>query len=416
MSGNLALQSGSPPEQLGAPSDSPEIGYIRLHSRMLATSLVVEPMPLADAFVLKGLLSQFQPDEALVAAERWPANPADQTHLPSGHRVHFISSRWTWPKRGQRFIRWLKWLLFPRTVYRLARLARHEDCKVMLASFPDEHILFASYLVARRLRLKLFPFFHNTYRENRRGLAYAFASWLQQRIFKQADAVFVMSEGMRHELEKLYPGVNFRPLVHTFDQAIPQFAPLPPIDRTRVRLGYLGSVNEANLDALKRICEMVNASAHLALSFYSAAPDWHLKKEGLVGERIRREQPADRELVEALGKNDLLILPHGLMGGLAPIEYRTIFPTRTIPYLLSGRPIVAYSSAGSFLSRWLRQHDCAEVVEDPDPLVLCAAIDRLCNDLVRREQLVRNALVAAEQFRADCVVADMKRTINRFLP
>jgi glycosyltransferase involved in cell wall biosynthesis len=392
------------------------MGFIRLRGRMLATSLVVEPTPLADAFVLKGLLSQFRPDEACVAAERWPANPKDQTHLPSGHRVQFISNRWTWPNRGQRYVRWLKWLLFPRTVSRLARLARKEDCKVILASFPDEQMLFASYLVARRLGLILFPFLHNTYRENRSGFAFAFASWLQRRVFESAGAVFVMSEGMKQELEKLYPDVCFYPLVHTFDQAIPEFDPLPPIDRRRVRLGYMGSVNDANLDALKRVCQMVNISDHLALSFYSAAPDWHLRKEGLVGERIRREQPADSELVEALGKNDLLILPHGLTGGLAPIEYRTIFPTRTIPYLLSGRPIVAYSSQGSFLSRWLREHDCAEVVEDPDPAVLRAAIDRLCEDAARREQLVRNALTAAEDFRADRVVAGMKRTINQFLP
>lgn len=383
---------------------------------MIATSLVVEPMPLADAFVLKGLLSQFSADEALVAAERWPANTADQTHLPSGHRVHFISSRWTWPKRGQRFIRWLKWLLIPRTVFRLTKLARKEGCNAILASFPDEQLLFASYLVARRLGLRLFPYLHNTYRENRRGVAYAFASWLQQRVFKRASAVFVMSEGMQQELEKLYPGVNFCPLVHTFDQQIPRFEPLPLIDRTRVRLGYMGSVNDANLDALKRICQMVNASGNLALNFYSAAPDWQLNKEGLVGERIRRERPTDSELVDALGNDDLLILPHGLTGGLAPIEYRTIFPTRTIPYLLSRRPIVAYSAQGSFLSRWLRQHDCAEVVEDPDPAVLRAAIDRLCDDAQRREQLVRNALVAAEHFGADRVVADMKKTINRFLP
>jgi hypothetical protein len=161
---------------------------------------------------------------------------------------------------------------------------------------------------------------------------------------------------------------------------------------------------------------LVNASSDFVLNFYSAAPDWHLQKEGLVGQRIHREQPTDDDLVNAIGNNDLLILPHGLTGSLAPIEYRTIFPTRTIPYLLSRRPILAYSARGSFLSEWLRAHDCAEVVEDPDPAALRGAIDRLCDDAPRREQLVRNALRAAEYFRADRVVEEMKRTINQCLP
>jgi glycosyltransferase involved in cell wall biosynthesis len=387
-----------------------------LRGRMLMTTYVVSPTPFGDAFVVSGLLSQLDTDEVVVAAERWPPNPKEQTHLPTGHRVHFVTRTWTWPKRGQRFVLWLRSALAPRTIYRLAKLARRERCNAVFANFPNEHLLFAAYVVARLFRLKFFPFFHNTYRENRRGMAYVFASWLQRRVFTRADAVFVMSDGMKEELRRLYPGVRFYSLVHPFDREVPRFETLPAIERTRIRLAYMGSVNEANLDALRRICGMVNSTPDLVLNFYSAAADWHLKKEGLVGERIKREQPSDSELMDALRQSDLLVLPHGLTGGLAAIEYRTIFPTRTIPYLYSGRPIVAYSAKDSFLSRWLREHDCAEVVEDPDPAVLRATIYRLCDDPLRREELARNALAAAEKFRAGRVVAEMKRIINQHLP
>ena len=204
----------------------------RLRGRVLMTTLVASPAPFADAFVVNGLLSQMDEDEAVVAAERWTANPADQTHLPTGQRVHFVSTRWTWPQRGQRYIHWLKWALLPRTVYRILRLIKRERCNVVFANFPDAQMLFASYVASRFLKRKFFPFLHNTYRENRRGVAYVFASWLQRRVFDRADAVFVMSEGMKRELEQLYAGVNFQPLVHTFEQKIPEFEPLPPIDRS----------------------------------------------------------------------------------------------------------------------------------------------------------------------------------------
>jgi glycosyltransferase involved in cell wall biosynthesis len=234
-------------------------------------------------------------------------------------------------------------------------------------------------------------------------------------VFDHARVTFVMSEGMKLEWESLYPGVQFQPLVHTFDGPVPPLGALPPLDRSRIRLGYLGLVSQANLDALQRIVHVVHSSEDLYLNIYSGSPAWQLEKQGLCGLRIRHEQPTDAMLQDALQSQDILLLPHGLTGGLAPIEYRTIFPTRTIPYLLSGRPILAHSARGSFLSRWIKQHDCAELVEEPDAAALRKAIDRLCDNPARREQLVRNALAAAENFRAEHVVDNMKRTINRFL-
>ncbi len=380
---------------------------------MMAT--VVPPVPIAVAFVVKGLLSQFDPDEVVVAAERWPANPPDQTHGPSGHRVHFIGKKLRLPKRGQRFFEWLRWIQVPGLTLRLIKLARSEQCNAIFGHFPDERCLSAALLASRRLGIPLIPFFHNTYRENRRGLAYWIASWIQLRVFRSASVVFVMSEGMQTEWQKLYPTDRFEPLVHTFDGVIPEFEPPPPINPERFRLGYLGSVNDANLDALCRFCRIVHRSPNLELDIYSGVPHWFLEKVGVLGPRTRHEQPADDELQAKLRENDVLFLPHGLTGGLSPIEYRTIFPTRTIPYLISGRPILAHSPKDSFLTDWLRRHDCAEVVDEPDEEALHAAVVRLCNDAQRREELVQNALEAARQFHAPRVVDELKRTINNLV-
>jgi len=254
-----------------------------------------------------------------------------------------------------------------------------------------------------------------TYRENRSGLSRLLANCLQPLILRQSKLTFVMSEGMKTELEAIYPGRRFQPLVHTFSEELPQFQPLTPIDPLRIRIGYLGNVNDSNLDALCRFGSLVNQSPDLHLTIYSSAPAWFIQKHGLAGPRIRHEQPSDEELLGRLRSNDILFLPLGLAGGLAPIEYRTIFPTRTIPYLLSGRPILAHSPTHSFLTNWLIRHGCADLVAEPDPGALRVAIDRLVDDCGRRERLVRNALLAAEQFRAHVVVDEMKRTINRCL-
>jgi glycosyltransferase involved in cell wall biosynthesis len=388
-------------------------GGLRLSKRVLMFTAAVTPTPYADAFVADGLLSQLSTDEVVLVSNRTWANPAAQTHEPRGHRVHFIGSYWTWPKRGRRFVHWTKWLLAPLQAYRLVKLARAERCEAVFVHFPDEHNLCAALFAARFLSLDFFPFFHNTYRENRSGVARFIANRLQNAVLRRAALVFVMSHGMKSALEELYPDVEFQPLVHTFDGPVPAFQPLPPIDHSRIRIGCLGTISQANLDAVSRFCRVVESADNMELNLYTSAPEWQLRSQGLVGERIRPRQPADEELQETLRENDILFLPHGLTGGLAPIEYRTIFPTRTIPCLLSGRPLVAHSARGSFLSQWLKDNDCAELVEDPNPAALRSAIDRLCDNATRREQLVRNALRAAEQFRAEPVVGNMKRMMNR---
>lgn len=393
--------------EVAAPSE-------RLRARLLMVSMIVPPTPSGSAYVVKNLLAHMDSGEVVVAAERNPENAASQVLEPGGHRVHFSSTAWTWPQRGRRFLHWPKWALLPRTVHRLCRLARREKCEAIFANFPNEYFLCAAYLASRRLGLPLFAYFHNTYGENRRGIARRFANWLQPRVFRRAKRLFVMSAGMAEELERRHPGVRFEPLVHTFEGEVPEFEPLAR-PSAPIRLGFLGSLNESNLDAMRRFCAVVDSTPSLTLNIYTGVTGWFMKKSGIVGRGIAYQQPSDDELTAALQSNDILLMPHGLTGGRASIEYATIFPTRTIPYLLAGRPILAHVPEDSFFTRWLRRHDCAEIVSEPSVDAVRDAILNLANNEKRREQLVRNGLAAVRQFQASQVVGRMKRSINEAL-
>ncbi len=180
-------------------------------------------------------------------------------------------------------------------------------------------------------------------------------------------------------------------------------------------VGFLGSINESNLEALGRIRELVRMSPDLVLNIYSNAKPWYLDKVGLSGERVTACSPSDEELLSKLQTNDVLILPHGFEGGAARIEYETIFPTRTIPYLLSLRPILAHSPSHSFLNHWLREHDCAEIVDVKDVSVLRAKLDWLRQKPGRREQLIKNALVAVREFDAARVARRFREQVNPWL-
>ena len=75
-------------------------------------------------------------------------------------------------------------------------------------------------------------------------------------------------------------------------------------------------------------------------------------------------------------------------------------PTRTIEYLLCGRPILAHAPADWYLTRFLKQHDCALLVTEPSVSALLQAVEQLRADQALRARLVRNALRAAKMFDA----------------
>jgi len=306
-------------------------------------------------------------------------------------------------------------LTLPNITRRLVQIASTHRSEAILAVFPSEFFLHAAYRAAKRLQLPFYPYFHNTYRENRSRLSRRFADWLEPRVFRGAPVVFVMSEGMKEHYQPLYPDIRFEPLVHTFDEPIPDFAP-PPAPQTPLRLAFMGNLNESNVDAARRLADVVNRRADCLLTTYSGTPDWFFAKVGVCGPRITHTRVAYDQVTTALRSHDILLFPHGLTGGMSEVEYDTIFPTRTIPSLLSGRPILAHSPSNCFLTRWLRKRDCAEIVDRADHAALSAAIDRLRDDRARRETLVRNALTAVRAFQGSAVAAEFKSILAETIP
>lgn len=387
----------------------------RLQKKLLLVSPCLSPVPLATSFIVKNFLHEFAPDEFVVAAERWSENKSSQTKTESGQTVEFISQRWTWPKRGQRFLHWAKWFTVGSVKKRLVQLIQKYDCGGIFCLFPNEQLLVASYWASLKTGLPLFTHFHNVYRENRHGIARRTADYIQPRVFERSSIVFVMSSGMQHGWERVYPNVKFVPLTHTNCEPVPEFETAPAWPADRLRLGFLGSINDSNLDALQRVRELIRKHSDLEWNLCSNAAPWFLDKIGLSGERVTHSSPSDAELMAELRKNDVLILAHGFAGGLAPIEYETIFPTRTIPYLLSLRPILAHSPPHSYLNHWLREHDCAEIVDINDVSALRAKLEWLRQNPGRREELVRNALRAVRQFDAAAVARHFRLQVNSVL-
>jgi hypothetical protein len=370
---------------------------VKLMPKLLVVSWMVHPSRSASSVIVTELARVFEASEMVIAGEivseqvgegddEWSE---DRPPVTVYHIDPFVSAS----KRGAKYTRWLK---IRAVIRNLQSTIEKEGCDRILVIFPDEFYLYAAYSISRRVGLPLFIWFHNTYLENRSGIRKQFAKWLQPRVFAVAKGLFAMSEGMLDYYKEAYPAVKFKLLRHGFK---------PPGDNVsegiqsrvdrKVKFAYTGSLNESCRDASLRL-----------LGVILRHPEWEVH---VFGESPRAAFPDSDSIVfhgfvpepvfyARLAECDVVLLPHGLRGGRSDVEYRTIFPTRTIPLLHCGRPILAHTPEDSSLTRFLIEHECAEIVDEPEERLLLESIDLLLNDRLHSARIVRNALVTADLF------------------
>jgi len=267
------------------------------------------------------------------------------------------------------------------------------------------------FRASRWLRLPLFPCFRNTYLENRAGLEYHFASGLQPRVFSQAARVLVMSEGMAEHYRRRYPGIRCSALVHSFDEPVPQYTP-PPEPGATLELVLSGNINDACREAAVRVCQAISRTPRSRLTLLSGTAREHLDQLGLLRPDVGLETVSRDVLIDRLQRADIMVLPHGFSGALAAVEYEPIFPTRTIEYLICGRPILAHTPPNCFLTRFLREHECALVIDVADGEAIRRGIEELRSNGELRARLVRNALRAAELVQAAWVAGQLRQFLG----
>jgi len=376
--------------------------------KILVLSWSLPPALVGSSQIISSLARQFSADEMALVGEKWPGPESNNWDDEGGTKpeVFFVHRQWPW-----KFQKTIRLLLIPLVFLRIVRVFYKTRPQQVLAIFPAEYYLFLGWLLAKWFRVPFYSYFHNTYLENRNGIKRWFASWLQPRIFRDSHTVFVMSDGMKEILQATYPSTKFVTLIHTYEKRCAPLVRAPTL-QLPLDIAYMGSLNSSNCEALSRIAFVLKRFPDSRLTTYSGNRDSDFAELGIRGANIVHRRVAFDQVVEALRQHNVLYLPHGFTGGLSAIEYQTIFPTRTTPYLLSGVPIVAHSPAGAFLTNWLKERNCAEVVDVPSENDLVEAFQRLIDQPERCLQLSKSAQEAGLEFFAPTIASILRVRVN----
>ena len=212
-----------------------------------------------------------------------------------------------------------------------------------------------------------------------------------------AEKIFTISRAMGHAY-----GTRFGKATEVFHGLIDKTQwPWPdrePASDT-FSLVFTGSIESGQLSGLAAVAAAVDRLAArgraVRLVLY-LTPQYEQRARGAFGRFNSieyRPHPEFRQLRETLNNADVLILAYGFDEQCVHY-YRYSFATKVVPYMLSGRCILAYGPASIEPIAYLKRGGWAHVVDDDAPEALDAALEHLMNDAPSRVHFARRAYEA----------------------
>jgi glycosyltransferase involved in cell wall biosynthesis len=355
--------------------------------------------------VINQFLRFFSASEMIFLSEK------DNQIKETNSRVHYINSSPINLKRGKRFFRWQRWLLLPLIVKKIIALVKEEKCNSIMCVFPDEFHLIAATLAAKKLKISIYPYFHNLYYENTQGFSAIIAKLVQKKLFAQAPWVYLISDGLLKELSPLYSKIDFRILTHAtiIDEIRINHDKLA---KQKIQITFLGNINNSNIDAMSFMLNTLEQRTDVVINLITPTSIHVLKKARLLkNNTIINNNCSNEELKQKLRISNLLLLPHGFTGALSDAEYRSIFPTKTIQYLLSGSPILALLPHNCYLQDFLSKYQCAFCITNKNEQEIFSVLNHVKKNSNEIERITNNARKTVQIFSENKVLGKLKNQI-----
>lgn len=275
---------------------------------------------------------------------------------------------------------------------------------VVLAAYPFAELMVASFLAARKLGLPFYAHMHDLWMENVLSSTKMgrFAEQWEPLVLRESTRVLCMTEAMQSHYATKY-GIRTELLPHTVSERdyfnAPQEMRPPRLENPTVL--FVGAVDPAfNLDALKVLAAAAELlPADYQLLFCTSSDLDSLQCMGIKSSRLRVLYVSRSEVQKLQSEAHVLIAPLSHKN-CSSHEVRTVFSTKLLEYLISGRPIIVFAPEVSFEAESAKKGGWGLVVSDDSPSALAAAIVKITTDQNIAAKLVRGALKEAQNRRA----------------
>ena len=283
----------------------------------------------------------------------------------------------------------------------LADIIRRERCDAIVAGTGDVTLLPAAWLASRKTRTRFYPYIFDHYsdREWNDPAASFWAHRLQPKLMKEAAGVITLNEVLRDDLRdrfRIEPAIIYNPLDITTYKEPSRLAAIVP-DKSDISIVYTGAVYEAHFDAVRNLMLAIESLQRPGVKFhlYTNTRPEDLTTHGISGPIVRHPHVAASEMPRIQTEADILFLPLAFHSPY-PNLVRTAAPTKLGEYLAARRPLLVHAPHDSFVSWYVRKHDCGVVVDEDDPAKLADAIELILNDAELCRRLVANAFERAQ--------------------
>ncbi len=369
-------------------------------------SHVMPPSWSGQAMMLSRLLAGLDPDDFCLISAQPPVAAVDAYaqslsaryyHLP--HEI-FLNRGFRY---GLQYVRRAVNFLpgLHRRARRIAEIVEREGCGAIVACSGDLEDLPAAYLASRRAGVPFYPYYFDYYSHQFAAPEERVLAQAVERLFiRRAATVISTNEVLSEELRRRY-GVGSRVLHNPCD--LEEFEARAGArdfnedegdagERREVRIVYTGAVYDAHFDAFRNLLRAVETLGRpeVKLHLYTAQSPAELAAEGVSGPIVFHEHQHVSAMPAVQRRADVLFLPLAFASPY-PVLVRTSATSKLGEYLASGRPILGHAPAGSFVSWYLREHDCGVVVDENDSGQVADALAALLDDRRLRARVGEHA-------------------------
>jgi glycosyltransferase involved in cell wall biosynthesis len=294
---------------------------------------------------------------------------------------------------------------------KVIKLIKKEKITHVVGVYPDLDFLEIARSASEICGVKFYAYLHDTLAEGLSHKRYNnVVKVVQQKIFDTSHKIFVMSEGMKDLYKNKY-NVETIPLLHSFSEEVEEKKLNNNIEKS---IFWGGSIYSINKETVKRI-HLACTDLDYTLTLSAANTYDKLNKLGFVNNNIKILPFLSREDYITILENQkalLLSIDWSEESVVHKDELGTIFPTKTIEYLISGRPIIVHCPEEYFLAKFFKKNKCGIVLTDRNPKLIKEQIEAVFSDEKILQEMVSNAYKASKQFHISAVKSIFEKNLK----